>query len=306
MKIRLADSAALLVLGVLLLHAPSFAWWPPGHGILTEAATRALPQEMPQFFRKSAKAIAFHSFDPDIAKNRAAPHATAAEAPEHFIDWELVAPLLKENALPATRYEFLKLCFQNNVEPNRVGLVPYAVAEWTERLTIAFAQHRRWPNNKEIQNQCILTAGILAHYAEDLCQPLHVTIDHDGRARPDGTSPQTGIHARMDSLVETLKLSPKLLSQHQNIAPIEKLLPGIEREIQNSRAQIALVYQLENELPQTGERGARFTAPPTLGVLQIVNERAREATRFTASLFLTAWRDSARAELPVWLKRSQS
>jgi hypothetical protein len=312
MKIRLKNSAPVLVLGVLLLCAPSWAWWPGGHGILSEAATRALPNEVPQFFRQNAKAIAFHSFDPDIAKNRAAPHATAAEAPEHFIDWELVAPLLKsgveKNALPASRYEFLTLCYQYSLEPYRVGLAPYAVAEWTERLTIAFAQYRRWPRNKNIQNQCVLTAGILAHYAEDLCQPLHVTLDHDGRANADGTSPKTGIHARMDSLIETLKLSPKLLSQNQNVAPLEKLLPEIESEIQNSRAQIPAVYALENELPQTGPQtnngGALFTSPPTPGVLRLANERAREATRFTASVFLTAWRDSARVELPVWLNRA--
>jgi hypothetical protein len=308
MKIRFASSAAALVLGVLLLRSPARAWWPEGHGILSEAAVRALPNETPQFFRQNAKAIAFHSFDPDLAKNRAAPHATAAEAPEHFIDWELIAPLLKENSLPPTRYEFLKLCYQNRLKPNYVGLVPYAVAEWTERLSVAFAQHRRWPENKNIQNQCILTAGVLAHYAEDLCQPLHVTRDHDGRANADGTSPKTGIHARMDSLIETLKLAPKLLSQNQNTAPLENLLPGIESEIQNSRAQIALVYDLENELPQTEPQtrngSAYFASPPTAGVLRLANERAREATRFTASLFLTAWRDSARVELPVWLHRS--
>ena len=304
MKIRFANSVAALVLGVLLISAPSFAWWPPGHGILSEAAVLSLPKETPQFFRQNAKAIAFHSFDPDIAKNRAAPHASAAEAPEHFFDWELIAPILKEDSLPQTRYEFLKMCYQNNLEPNQVGLVPYAIVEWTERLTVAFAQHRRWPKNKNIQNQCVVTAGVLAHYAEDLCQPLHVTLDHDGRALPGGASPKTGIHGRMDSLIETLKLAPKTLVQNQNIAPIEKLMPGIESEIQNSRAQIALVYQLENELPQTEKSGARFTAPPTPGVLRMANERARETTRFTASLFLTAWRDSARVELPVWLERS--
>ncbi len=303
MKIRLFHFAAL-VLGVLLTCVPAFAWWPPGHGILSEAATRALPHEVPKFFRENAKSIAFHSFDPDVAKNRAAPHAASAESPEHFLDWELVAPLLKENSLPSTRYEFLKLCYQNNLEPNKVGLLPYAVAEWTERLTIAFAQHRRWPKNKNIQNQCIITAGVLAHYAEDLCQPLHVTIDHDGRALPNGASPKSGIHGRMDSLIETLKLDPKALSQNQNIAPLEKLLPGIESEIQSSRAQILLVYQWENELPQIEKSGARFSSPPAPGVLLMANERARAATRFTTRLFLTAWRDSTRVELPIWLQRA--
>lgn len=296
----------VLLTGVLWSCVPSRAWWPQGHGILSEAAVRALPPETPQFFRDKAKTIAHYSLDPDVAKNQAAPHATNAEYSEHFFDWELIEQPLAEKplgnrALPPTRYAFLKWCFENKIEPNDVGLLPYAIAEWTERLAIDFAQHRRWPKNKAIQNKCLVDAGVLAHYAEDLCQPLHVTIHHDGRANADGSSPKTGIHAQVDGLIEVLRLSPQELSRGQKIEPVGELLPAIVAEIHNSRAHIETVYGLQMLLPKSG------TKPDSVhtGVLRFTNERAREATRFTAALFLTAWRHSATVKLPSWLQREE-
>lgn len=290
----------LLLTGVLLGCAPCHAWWPVGHGILSEAAVRALPEEMPSFFRDGAEAIAHHSFDPDIAKNRAVPLATSTEAPEHFFDWELIEKPLGNSPQPPTRYEYLKFCFKNGVAPQRAGLLPYAVAEWTERLTVAFAEHRRWPGNKRTQEKCLLYAGTLAHYAQDLCQPLHTTIHHDGRTQNDGSSPKTGIHAKVDALVEVLAASPEVLARGQKIEPVTRLLTDVMQEIQASHLLVDDVYALETVLPAAGQKPAQADA----AVLAFTDQRAREATRFAASLFLTAWRDSAQVKLPEWLQRS--
>ena len=294
----------LMLAGVLACYAPAFAWWPRGHGILSEAAVRALPAETPPFFRAHSKAVAHYSQEPDIAKNKAAPHATSSEYSEHYFDWELIEkPLAAQlsGALPESRYGFLKFCFQNKIEPNNVGLLPYAVVEWTERLTIDFAQHRGWPVNKAIQNKCLVTAGILAHYAEDLCQPLHVTMHHDGRANADGSSPKSGIHNLVDGLIEVLAMSPDKLSQQQKIESVGELLPAVMQEIHNSRAQIETAYALEKLLPKIAAKPESEDA----GVLRFADERAREATHFTAALFLTAWRRSEAVALPNWLQRSE-
>src|SRR5581483_6890740 len=97
-----------------------------------------------------------------------------AEGPEHYLDSEL----LKDRPLPPTRYRFIALCAELNLDPSKVGLVPYAIAEGTERLAIAFAEHRKWPQNPYIQQKALVYAGRLAHYSCDLCMPLHTTIDH--------------------------------------------------------------------------------------------------------------------------------
>ena len=133
------------ILGAVVLAswAPASGWWPAGHGIMTRAAVKALPQEMPEFFRAGDFMIAHCSFDPDVSKNRGTSYVRDAERPEHYIDLEL----LRGRRLPKGRYGFIQLCDKLGIEPEDVGLAPYAVAEWTERLAVAFAEYRKWPDN---------------------------------------------------------------------------------------------------------------------------------------------------------------
>jgi hypothetical protein len=286
------SAVALLILVSAITGAQ--AWWPQGHSILSEAAVRALPPEVPAFFRNGAGMIAHTTQDPDVSKNRDAPLVSDREAPEHYIDLEMI----DGRALPPTRHEFLKLCAEMKLDPKNVGYLPYAIAEWTERLSIAFAEHRKYPENPYIKNKCLVYAGFLAHYAQDLCMPLHTTIHHDGRANADGSSPKTGIHTRVDSLIEKLQMQPAALAKNQRVTAVSSLLPAIVQELEQSRSHIDVTYSLESQLPP--ENGA-WTATPQ--VRAFADERAREATRFTASLFLTAWRNSAKIKLPQWLKR---
>ncbi len=244
---------------------------------------------MPDFFRNGEVVPAHCVYDPDLFKNRATPHLKNAEYSEHYLDQEL----LEGRALPPTRYEFLGLCLRAGLDPTRVGLVPYAVAEWSERLAMAFAEHRKWPDDQTIRSKCLVYAGLLAHYAEDMCQPLHLTIHFDGRARADGSSPKSGIHAKVDGLVQRLELDPRRLAKDQEVAAFDSLMPAILKEIERGRSLIDRVYELEEKL----ESG---TAPE---VRAFAWERARAATRFTASLYLTAWELSAQVELPGWHKR---
>ena len=273
---------------------PAHAWWPGGHSILSEAAVRALPREMPNYFRRGAAMIAHCAQDPDLAKMRELPNANDSEYPEHYIDYEL----LQGRALPPTRYQFVRLCAELKLDPKEVGLLPYAIAEWTERLTVAFAEHRRWPDDAAIRSKSLVYAGFLAHYAGDMCMPLHVTVNHDGMAKPDGSSPRTGIHAKVDGLIQRLAMKPQDLAKNQSVQAVPELMPAILAELNQSRSKIDRVYELESVLP--GETGAW---KPDSRVVDFGVERAREATRFTAALYLTAWKNSAALKLPAWLKR---
>ncbi len=287
---RLLFSALILA----ALAAPAWSWWPAGHGIIARAAVKSLPAEVPAFFREGGDLAAHLSFDPDVAKNRQAPAARDSEEPEHYIDLEL----LGGTPLPPTRYQFLKLCADKKLDPHAVGTVPYSVTEWTERLAVAFAEHRKWPENPHIRTKCLVYAGILAHYAGDMCQPLHCTIHHDGRAKADGSSPRSGIHMKVDALIERLGVKPEELAAGQKVEPLEKLFPGVVRQIENSRALVDRVYELEPKLPPT-----EGPITPDPAVADFTRERARESTRFLASLYLTAWRASGGITLPSWLRR---
>ena len=267
----------------------SWGWTGDSHAILTRAAVAALPAEMPVFFRHGGVLPSHCVYDADLFKNRSLPGLRNAESPEHFYNQEL----MEGRALPATRYGFVELCAQEGLKPPRVGLLPYAVAEWTQRLALALAEYRRWPDEQAIQSKCLVYAGFIAHYAEDLCQPLHLTIHYDGRTNADGSSPRVGIHKKIDALVEKLDFEPQELAAVQGIEALGALMPGIERQIEASRALIPRVYELEESLGDIDSPAVRAFAL----------ERARASIRFTAALYLTAWEMSARVKLPRWHRR---
>jgi hypothetical protein len=290
MKLRLLLSVACLLAAL----APAQAWWPKGHSRVAEAAVRTLPADVPAFFREGHALVAHCSQDPDLFKSRQAPALRNGEEPEHYLDREL----LEGRPLPETRYEFVKLCAEMKLDASAVGTLPYAVAEGTERLAVAFAEHRRWPENPHIRVKALVYAGGLAHYAGDMCMPLHVTVHWDGRARPDGSSPRTGIHAKVDALIEKAPLPVEELAREQRIEAAAPLFPAVVRQIENSQGLVERVYALEAKLPA---ENAPWNGDPE--VLAFTRERAREATRFLASLYLAAWRHSSSVRLPPWHER---
>ena len=273
--------------------SPSFAWLVGGHSIIARSAARVTP-DVPQWFRDGSAQIAHDAQDPDIQKNRDLPLLTEVEAPRHFIDWEL----LQNNPLPEKRADYDALLTRLNQTPSSVGELPYAMREWSERLAMDFAEARRYPNNPYIRAKTLVTAGILAHYAGDCEMPLHVSLDYDGRHLPDGASPKTGIHAKVDALIERVNPSPEQLEENQTIVAPTELWRAINAEILSSRSHIEQTYALEGDLPPV--QGAW---KPRSRVLDFTVERARAGVRWTAQLYLWAWQKSATVHLPEWLKR---
>ena len=283
-----------LILFSLLLTTPVWAWWGGGHDILTQASVKALPEEMPEFFRSAEKMVAHCAYDPDISKERGTPHARQAEYGEHYIDIELFG----DHPIPEGRDAHLKLCAELGLEPRKVGTLPYALAEWTERLAVAFAEYRKWPDNPMIQNKCFLYAGFLAHYAQDMCQPLHLTINFDGIKQPDGTRLHQGIHEKVDSAIELLALKPTDLARGQRIEAVDDLMPAIIEQIKTGHSLVDNVYALAEDWKNLKN--------PTPDLVEFTLIRARESVRWTASLYLTAWKLSEGIRLPGWLDRAKN
>jgi hypothetical protein len=285
------------VLAVLICPR-ALAWHAEGHQLAARAAVRAVPATMPAFFREGGQTVAHLSIDPDVARNPLTPQLTSTEAPEHFVDLELVPG----GEFPPTRYEFVALCIKHGQDPKRVGTLPYSISEWTQRLALAFAEHRRWPDNEAIKLKCLVYAGILSHYSADLCMPLHTTIHYDGRANAEGKSPRSGIHEKIDDLPGDLMRLGKLNEGEvvKDLKPraFERVLPATVEAVRASHALIDRVYELEPALPPNQGSWERVneTVPFTL-------DRMRASAEFTASLFQTAWELSAKIELPKWLER---
>jgi hypothetical protein len=289
---RVLGLAAVLT----LLPVASWGWLAEGHRQVAADAVRALPREVPGFFRSGALAVGHSAVDPDVWKLRATAELRDSESPEHYLDWEV----LHGRELPALRSEYAALLSELELSSSGAGLLPYSLLDWWQRLQVAFAEHRRWPRNRHVRRKVTLYAGVLAHYAADACQPLHTTIHHDGRALPDGTSPHTGIHHVVDGLFENAPFDRGSALFDLTVEPFPDVRTAVREQLDESFGLVDRLYELG--LDAEGAGGA--AASPE--VTSFARERYRITARFLARLFLTAWVESAGLEIPDWVPHDGS
>lgn len=273
----------------------AFAWHDEGHYYIARAATLALPDDVPAFFRDGQAAIAHGSLDPDVFKHRDLPQLNHCEFPEHFMDIEL----LQGRDLPPLRYDFLKLCYELDVDPAKAGTLPYAITEWTQKLTMAFAEYRANPDNPYVQAKCLVYAGILSHYAADLHMPLHTSVHWDGRMKEGEPYVRTGIHLKVDALPTKMPYNELFTEPLPTPLASPDIFRFVMDEFAGSHALVDRVYELEDALPEKAD-----LSPLEGDVRSFTIERCRAAAAFTADLFLSAWRNSAKIEMHDWLDRS--
>jgi len=266
------------------------AWLTAGHARVAADAVRLLPRDVPGFFRNRPQEVGQSAVDPDYWKIRDAPALGDAERPRHYLDVER----LDGEPLPATRSEYLRLLAAKKLEVSQVGLLPYSIVESFEKLELCFAQWRRRAADRGVEAKCRVFAGELAHYAGDLEQPLHTTIHHDGRALPDGESPRTGLHKKVDGLFTNARFDAA--AALRGVAP--RLLPDVWQTVlvqfAQSHALVDQVYAFEAKL--FAEDGGA-TDPAVVG---FTAERYRATAELLSSLFLTAWERSKGVEVPSW------
>jgi hypothetical protein len=202
-----------VVVAVVLLAAarPAGAWGPKGHAMTARVATRALPKDMPAFFRKADIELGWLCPEPD--RWRSADREPALRGHwdrDHVVKLELLT-----EPLPPHRYDFF-LAFTKKEKPGggnygwrEMGFAPYAMAEHLEMLTVNFMIWRkleaRTPEERRIKRQVeqniIHIAGLLSHFVTDTGNPMHTTVHTngwvDGYPNPNGFVGK-GLHGRFE------------------------------------------------------------------------------------------------------------
>ena len=264
------------------------AWWSGGHETVAEAAAARLPDEVPSFFRRGGKELAHFSSDPDRWKNREMTFLRRAEEGNHFLDSEDLDGM----PLPAThRFDAMKLIYGVlKKEPNKVGLLPYAIMEYYEKLTVAFYDYRKNPNNPAIPMKCLVYGGTLSHYTGDAAMPLHTTRDYDGRNLPDGSIKQKGIHAKIDGFPEKNKITPEEVCRGLEAKKIDDVWAHVIRFIADSHAHVPKCYELD---------AAGAFDRPTDESRAFILERVRAGAQLTLDLWYNAWLRSEKLP-PHW------
>jgi S1/P1 Nuclease len=272
------------VLGVGLLAAGALVgglaigWWSGGHETIAEAAAARLLDDVPAFFRRGGKELAHFAVDPDRWKNREMTFLRRAEEGNHFLDTED----LDGKPLPGThRFDAMKMIYTDlKKEPNKVGLLPYAIMEYYEKLTVGFYDYRKSPNNAAIPMKCLVYGGVLAHYTGDAAMPLHTTRDFDGKNQPDGTVKQKGIHAKIDGFPEKNGIKPEEVCRGLEAKKIDDVWGHVLKFIEESRSHIPKAYELD----ATGAFDK-----PTDESRAFILARVRAGAQLTLDLWYNAW-----------------
>jgi hypothetical protein len=266
---------------VLVITTYSLGWYTAGHEKATVIALAALKGKVPDFIVAGKNCTASFSVDPDLFKDSTAPQLKSTEGPEHFYDVEKMGnrPLSKD------RRTFMGLCSSIGVDSWSVGFLPYAIIEWNQRLTIAFAEYRAWPQDSAIRMKCMVYCGIMAHYAGDLTQPLHVTVHYNGKKLADGTMLYNGIHGPVDGLLTTVADSVLPMAMIPHGYP--SLLDSVAANIKLSFGLVDTVYKLG--MPDSGSAWRAFAV-----------NRVNVTALTIADFVLTAWEKSALIKIPEW------
>lgn len=279
---------------LLLLLFPfssALAWGPKGHGLVNQAAILQAPVGnggFPSFF-KTKEAIAWITFlgpEADGWKEHSTESLRASEVPNHFLDFEALGDI----ELPRDRLTALQRYAAKNRKVEEVGVLPYAILEYFERLKLAFREYRRekaaGQNSLPVQQSILFYAGVMGHYVGDGSQPLHLTIHYDGwkGENPKGYRTEKGLHKKLDDDFVEKFLSLKsfqgmINSPHVINDPFAATLAYFK----NSFALFEKIFELEKR----GELDR-----PSAATKEFVAKRLAVGSQMLLDLWWTAWKKS--------------
>jgi hypothetical protein len=269
-------------------------WGAHGHRWIGEAAVRALPAEMPAFFRDAVDQLAYLNPEPDRWRAREEraldPAMDAAHVAEHYINFEPLPP----GALRAPhRFAYLDSLRVRGLDTPGPGLLPYRILELTQRVRLGFRQWRAATDPQErawIEARIINDAGILGHYVADGSNPHHTTVHFNGWVGPNprGYTTDRTFHSRFESVFVQHRMN--LDAVRSAMAAPAQVFPDVRAAVWDylgdSHRLVETLYELELREPFGPETRSpehhRFAA-----------QRLAAGAEMLRDLWWTAWATSA-------------
>ena len=292
--------AAAALLGLALPSQPAHAWEQEGHRIINKLAASNLPADVPAFLRSQAAIdeIEYLGPEPDRWRSRAEPELSAAQSPEHFIDFEAADAL---GALPHKRLEFEAKVFAAGQRPEVIGLQPWEADEVWERLKAAMRQYRAMlaagqdtksganVDTKPVEAAILFYAGWLGHYVGDGSQPLHVSVKYNGWVgpNPNGYTTEHQIHRQFeDPFVAANIHAPEVQARMTPPKVIEgDMFDAYVAYLRHTGTHVEKVYQFE--------KAGGFIGAGTPESRDFTAARLADGASMLRDMIYTAWIDSA-------------
>lgn len=297
---KLLRGIVALCLVPVLFVEQSWAWGGDGHRMINRLAAENLPDDVPAFLR-DARAQATMEYlgpEPDRWRNPAEPELNAAQAPEHFFNFEY-AGVLKE--LPRRRYDYVRaLAFAQKEHPDlplsveKVGLQPYVTLEVWERLKAAMREYRGLvatkADTRPAEQAIVFYAAWLGHYVGDGSMPLHTTVQYNGWTgeNPNGYTTLHTIHAQFESTFVTAAVKAgdvASLVRERKPRLVGDVWTEFMHYLQDSHALVEKTYALE--------KAGGFNGEGTAEGRTFAEQRLAAGAIELRDLIYTAWVRSA-------------
>src|SRR5438552_12277460 len=139
---------AVVIVLILSLPAPVFAWGQKGHLIINEAAIDIAAPKLPPFMNASREHIIFNGYEPDRWRTEGRSPMNIAQEVDHQLDLEKWGSF---STLPVDRYSFMMQLMDRHIDL-RIGYLPYAIIENYGRLVNAFRYLRDAKDPKDQQS----------------------------------------------------------------------------------------------------------------------------------------------------------
>lgn len=278
--IRIAAAIAFLFL--------SGGWGSTGHRIINGEATLLLPPGMAAF-------VAQRSWLADSASvadwRRSGYNGYAAvpsDAPKHYLDVDDY-PEHVNRSLTTDLPALIAKYGISRVTDN--GTLPWAVGEAVDTLTAAMVRgdlRKVWS-----------TAADLGHYVGDGHNPLHCTLDYNGRASNPGSS---GIHSRYESSMIN-RHSGSIAIEPDTAVYVADVVAFALGFVYDSQELVDTLYAADAAARADAGWSGSGSAPSVyLDALwdytgDITRERFQAASNALASLLYTAWVDAGSPDL---------
>jgi hypothetical protein len=260
-RVIIASISAALV----LLPSNLLAWGDAGHRMIGLAAAERLPADMPEFFRAAAQQLSYLNPEPDRWKDRAEttldPALNGGTSPEHYIDMDLVPADVLHAALAApNRFAYDDSLRAYGSSASKMGLLPFAMIELTQKLRVDFRLWRIAPDSTVrhwMEASIIDDAGILGHYVADGSNPHHTTKHHNGWVgdNPKGYTTDNTFHSRFESQFVQAQTKQSDVLAVMTAPP--RVLPNVREAViaylNTTFAQLDPLYDIEKVTPFRAE-----------------------------------------------------
>ena len=264
----------------LICPSQGYSWGDQAHRYINREAVSTLPAEIRPFFEANKQLLEDNASAPD--RRRRVERET--EAPRHFLDIESYGKFPFAD-LPNSYDELVSKFGKEMVKDN--GCVPYAIDEVTSKMAQAMLA-KNW-------DATLRLAADLGHYVGDAHQPLHNTVNYDGRQ-----TGQDGVHSQFESRLVAAHFN-QLVSNTGPAREVSNILDFAKKISLDSYVYVDNV--LLGDLRAQEAAGGGRTNDKYLDVYweysgETAKKRIAQASTALGSLWLTAWKRAGSPPLP--------